>query len=140
MEERTNAEQLGEVDRLLLSVDYSEFDEELQNHKAKGKQDKGIDVRPCSQQPLRLTLTDERELHVDGRQVPVPRGIGSRITGAALKALANVYRGFTLYLSDRGTLTRVRDKDVVELLPATEMVSRDDRPQRAVTRPWFGTD
>jgi len=88
---------------------------------------------------VRLALTDGT-IDVDGASVPVPRGLARRrLTGEALKVVARVYVGFTLYVERNGALQRVRDRDVVELAPDTKVVSRDERP-RVVSRPSFARD
>lgn len=104
-----------------------------------GKRRTPVVRRAAVMEPLKLKLTDGN-LSVNGRRVPIPRGVGRRLTGAALKAVAKVYRGHSLYVSDNGRSTRVRDNDVVEVLPDTKFISRDERHRGVVSQPRYGRD
>jgi len=129
------------------------FGEESEQPGGNGRRKTLADVRAHTMHPLRLKVTDralparplrlkltDGELSVNGRKVPVLRGISRHLTGAALKSVADIYQGHSLYISDNGSFTRVRDTDVVELLPDTEFVSRDERPRTVVSQPRYNGD
>jgi hypothetical protein len=89
---------------------------------------------------LQLRLTDGRRIHVNGRSVSVPKGVGPRVTVAAIREMAGIYRGHTVYLGSNGSAVRIRDKDVIELVDGASFTSRDETPQTAVSAPAYHKD
>jgi hypothetical protein len=62
-----------------------------------------------------MRLSDSRSIVVDGRPAQLPLGTGKQCTGAAIKALAGVYRGRILFLQEGQQWRRLNDDEVVEL-------------------------
>jgi hypothetical protein len=62
-----------------------------------------------------LNLSDSRSIVVDGRPAQLPLGTGKKCTGAAIKALAGVYRGRILFIQEGQHWRRLNDDEVVEL-------------------------
>jgi hypothetical protein len=62
-----------------------------------------------------MTLSDSRSIVVDGRPAQLPLGTGKQCTGAAIKALAGVYRGRILFIQEGRQWRRLNDDEAVEL-------------------------
>lgn len=62
-----------------------------------------------------MRLSDSRSVVVDGQPAQLPLGIGKQCTGAAIKALAGVYRGRILFIQEGQQWRRLNDDEVVDL-------------------------
>lgn len=93
---------------------------------------------PCPIPRLSITLNDHREILVNGQKVRLPAGVGRRVRGDTLKALAGIYQGMNLYLEADGKSHQVRDNEEVELHPGDRFKTRRPTP-KARTVPRFLT-
>ena len=62
-----------------------------------------------------LDLSDGRVVMVDGQPVDLPLGTGRTCTGAAIRALARVYRGRILFIRHQEQWRRVDDDQTIDL-------------------------
>lgn len=102
--------------------------------------DRALSVRSAEPAPPLRIRSHNGEVNVDGRPVAIPRGLGRKLTVAALRQLADIYRGLSIFIESGGSHTRLKDSDPIEITRETEVVSRDERPQRVVSRLSFHTD
>ena len=65
-----------------------------------------------------LDLSDGRVVTVDGQPVNLPLGISRTVTGAAIRALARVYRGRILFIRHQEQWRRVDDDQTIDLSAA----------------------
>ena len=62
-----------------------------------------------------LPVKRERSLVVDNKEVEIPPEVERRMTVAALKVLAEIYRGLVVFMQTRKGWKRLKDNDVIEL-------------------------
>lgn len=92
------------------------------------EQGKPLAARVRKEMPS-LRLSDGRSIEVDGQQAELPLGVRRSCTGAAIKALAGVYRGRILFIQEGEEWKRVNDEEVVEIA--------DKQTYRTEERPVF---
>ena len=67
-----------------------------------------------------LNLSDSRAVKLNGKRIGIPIGIGKKVTGEAIKALAGIYQGMVLFIKSKNGAQRIEDKQAVELKDGQE--------------------
>lgn len=85
-----------------------------------------------------LKLADGRALVVDGQNVELPMGSSERLTGAAIKAVAGIYRGRILFIRQDEHWRRVSDEEPVKV--SDQESFRTEAPPVFQSAPRFTLD
>ncbi|MCJ7762726.1 hypothetical protein MUP38_04635 [Candidatus Bathyarchaeota archaeon] len=76
------------------------------------------DEKMDSIQSIRIFLRDGT-VSVNGKNVSIPIGMSRTMTAKEFKKFAAIYSGDALYISRENGMQRVRDTEVVEIVPDT---------------------
>lgn len=86
-----------------------------------------------------LNLHDGQEVTVNGRNVPIPLGVGRKVTAETIKVLAGIYRGMILFISSSKGWRRLGDKEEVDLKDRRSN-KPDDPPLEFLAQPPLTRD
>ena len=68
----------------------------------------------------------ERSLVVDGREVRIPPEVKRKMSVAALKSLAEIYRGLVVFMQEGNAWKRMKDSDVIDMEGKQNFQAREE--------------
>lgn len=83
-----------------------------------------------------LPVKRERSLVVNGKEVDIPPEVKRRMTVAALKVMAEIYRGLAVFIETGNGWQRLRDSDVIDIEAKPAFQAKEVAPEN---RPKFRT-
>ncbi|MFB0562983.1 MAG: hypothetical protein ACETWM_17430 [Candidatus Lokiarchaeia archaeon] len=109
------------------------FDSSLQNEELKPVP---VDKAGLPSLVEALPVKRERSLVVNGKEVDIPTEVKRRMTVAALKVLAEIYRGLAVFIETGNGWQRLRDSDVIDIEAKPAFQAKEVVPEN---RPKFRT-